>query len=211
MNKGFSRGAALGATLAALVAQPLAAAQVDDPTWPCIQRKQPHLSPAAMWAGPPIDQTLGDWRDDPEVSRLVPVLAVRRTDMEEAARLIGSFADRLDADRNRRLALLFSGIFERIDRERTEVVAGIGRYAGKQQGLSDALDATRAEIASLEEVEDPSFDQQDRLEELQDKLAWDTRIYEERRQSLTYVCESPVLLEQRAFALAREIMKHLEE
>lgn len=41
--------------------------------------------------------------------------------------------------------------------------------------------------------------------ELEQALAWDTRIYEEREQSLTYVCEVPVLVEQRAFALGRMI------
>ena len=46
---------------------------------------------------------------------------------------------------------------------------------------------------------------------VEEKLLWDTRIFDEREQSLTYVCESPVLLEQRLFALAREIMAQLDE
>jgi hypothetical protein len=40
---------------------------------------------------------------------------------------------------------------------------------------------------------------------LRQKLAWDTRIFRERSQSLTYVCETPVLLERRAFELARAL------
>ena len=36
-------------------------------------------------------------------------------------------------------------------------------------------------------------------------LDWDMRIYEERERSLTYVCEVPVLYEQRAFAIAKLI------
>ena len=47
-------------------------------------------------------------------------------------------------------------------------------------------------------------------EEVLKALRWDTRIYDERQAALTYVCESPVLIEQRAFALAREIRNHLE-
>ena len=39
---------------------------------------------------------------------------------------------------------------------------------------------------------------------------WDIRIYDDRRGSLTYLCEQPVLLEQRAFTLARTIVSHLE-
>ena len=34
---------------------------------------------------------------------------------------------------------------------------------------------------------------------------WDTRIFTERQQMLTAVCESPVLLERRLFELARAI------
>jgi hypothetical protein len=40
---------------------------------------------------------------------------------------------------------------------------------------------------------------------LEDRLAWEARIFKERAQSLTYVCETPVLLEQRAFAIARTL------
>ncbi len=39
---------------------------------------------------------------------------------------------------------------------------------------------------------------------------WDLRLYEDRSDSLAYLCEQPVVLEQRAFALARAIAKHLE-
>ena len=46
--------------------------------------------------------------------------------------------------------------------------------------------------------------------ELEERLHWDTRIYDERQAALAYVCESPVLLEQRAFALAREIRSRLD-
>jgi hypothetical protein len=42
------------------------------------------------------------------------------------------------------------------------------------------------------------------------RRSWDMRLYEDRRDSLTYLCEQPVLLEQRAFALARAIAGHLE-
>jgi hypothetical protein len=39
---------------------------------------------------------------------------------------------------------------------------------------------------------------------------WDVRIYDDRHSSLSYLCEQPVLLEQRAFALARTIVDQLE-
>ena len=44
---------------------------------------------------------------------------------------------------------------------------------------------------------------------LEEQQLWDTRIYDEREQSLVFVCEQPVLLEQRLFRIGREIMAHL--
>ena len=41
------------------------------------------------------------------------------------------------------------------------------------------------------------------------RLTWETRIFEERVQSLTYVCEVPTLIEQRLFALAKTIAEVL--
>ena len=44
---------------------------------------------------------------------------------------------------------------------------------------------------------------------LESQFAWDRRIFEERSQALTYVCETPVLLEQRLFEIARRIQARL--
>ena len=38
-----------------------------------------------------------------------------------------------------------------------------------------------------------------------ERLTWETRIFDERVQSLTYVCEVPTLIEQRLYALARTV------
>ena len=202
---------ALLALMAGLLAAPAGAADFSDPTWPCVQRKVPHLSWGMMWTGRPLDDTLGDWRDDAQVAALAPRIAVRRTSMEEVRRRVAEFADGLggEEEARRRLALLFAGAFELIDDARAEIISGIARYAEKQQGLADRIDARRIELAELQEVADPSFDQMDRMEALSDTVAWDTRIFDERKQSLTYVCESPVILEKRAFSVARTIMDHL--
>ena len=39
----------------------------------------------------------------------------------------------------------------------------------------------------------------------------DLRIFDEREKSMTYLCEQPVLLEQRAFALGRTIYFFVED
>jgi hypothetical protein len=164
-----------------------------------------------MWSGPPIEESdLKAWRDQPEVSALARVLAVRRTSEAEAEALVSRFSDNAGETRAEKLRLLFAGAFSLINRERGEIIGGIGRYARTQTALSEGIEATQNELTQLQAIENPDFDTQDQIEEIQDKLIWDTRIYKDRQLSLTYVCETPVILEKRAFALAKMILAKME-
>ena len=185
-------------------------ADFSDPDWPCVQRKVPHLSVGQMWAGPLIsEQDLKDWRKDADASALAPAIALRRTSEEEAASLIDTFAQRLNGDKSRKLSLLFAGAFALIERERSQIISGIGRYARTQTALTRAIETSQNTLTDLTAIENPDFATQDQIEELQDKIQWDTRIFKDRQQSLSYVCETPVILERRAFGLARTIMEKL--
>ena len=73
--------------------------------------------------------------------------------------------------------------------------------------MATRIEAQTAELSRL--TAEGAAAQQARRDDLRERLVWDARIYEERERSLTYICEQPVLLEQRIFALAREIMMHL--
>lgn len=184
--------------LAALAPALARAADQSDPDWPCVQRKVPSLSVGQMWPGAPAQ---GDWRDDPEIVRLAGVMAARRTSLDEVKALAETYAAQLEPGaRAGRMALLFAAVLDRIDAERHEVMGGISRYAHKQIGLSDTAKEAEAALGKLRD--DPDADP-DKVEEAQDQLNWTIRLYRERAQSLTYVCETPTLLEQRAFAVAR--------
>ncbi len=187
-------------------------ADATDPDWPCVQRKVPTISAGMIWAGPALDQALrSTWRADEAVARLVPRLAARRTELEEAETLIESFASGLKAaTRGRRLALLFAGVLESINTERRQIMAGIERYTRKQRELAQAVRKTRDELSAVLKMANRSDADKARRRKLEETLSWQSRIHDEREQSLQFVCESPVLLEQRAFAIARAIMNHLE-
>ena len=151
-----------------------------------------------MWSGVPPE---GDWRDDPAIPRLAELIAARRTTLDEVATLAADYAATLPAaERPGQMALLFAAVLDRIGAERGQVISGIGRYARKQADVADRIKAEEARLAALKAAADPDLDE---IEALQDTLNWDIRVYRERAQSLTYVCETPVLLEQRAFAIAR--------
>jgi hypothetical protein len=191
--------------LAACLAVPVGsrtAAQTADPQWPCIQRRVPELSVGQMWPGPPSAE---DGAEDPQLAAMARNLAPRRVSVEDITADAADALETVPPDaRPAWLADLFAAILESINAERGDLIAGIGRYAARQQSLAERIEAMETELAALQQAPEAGRDL-DRIEELQDSLAWETRIFKDRAQSLTYVCEAPVLLEQRAFAIGRAL------
>lgn len=196
----------LATTLVSALPFAAVAASFDDPDWPCIQRKVPEISVAQMWAGPEVTDAIIAMGKESRVVDLAARLALRRVPMDQAEQMIADFAAGLGDNRNDMLTALFAKTFAHISAERKTVMAGISRYARKQAGLSGQIEQRRETLAAMQGNADSDLD---KLEELQDNLAWDERIFNERRQSLTYVCETPTILEQRIFAIARAIQSHL--
>lgn len=179
---------------------PAEAAEFTDPTWPCVQRKVEEIAMFQMWAGPMPE---GDWREDPDVERLAAAITPRRVSLEEVEAQAAAFLESVPEDqRGEKAAQLFNAVLDMIQSERQQVLDGIARYARSQATLSDQVEEQQLELVRLNQLEEDGKDR-DRIEELEDKLAWDTRVYRERAQSLQFVCETPVLLEQRAFAIGR--------
>ncbi len=175
-----------------------------DPDWPCIQRKQPHLSLGQMWAGPMPDDAARDLARSPEIAALADRLEQRRLPVDQAEAEIA--ADARGAD-NQQLTALMVAIFDRVEPHRSALIEGIARYGRKQVDLAARIEDERRQMAALEAADPPDFDAMDAQEQ---KLDWDTRIFQDRQQALTYVCETPVILEQRVFALARAIAAGLK-
>ncbi len=178
----------------------------DQGDWPCRQIKVPDLSLAAIWNGPPIEAAAKTWREDTEVSDLASRLAARRTPTETAQKLIEDFAQGAGGARKERLLRLFAGVYDKLDRERGEVIAGLDRYGRAQKEMAEQL---RERTQKLREAQD-SHAGADKLKELSDDLQWEMRVFEERRKAMTFVCETPALIEQRLGALARSIQGALE-
>jgi hypothetical protein len=180
-----------------VAAPPVYAAGPVDPDWPCIQRRQPHLSIAQVWGGPLPDEAALALAASPEVQDVAQVIALRRTSMEDVEAQVVGFAGEHDAQA---LVALFAATFDHINLMRDRVMAGITRYAHKQETLERQIEAMRQAFAALQAAEPKDFDRMDAVEK---DLDWSTRIFQDRQQSLTYVCETPVILEQRAFAIGR--------
>ena len=172
------------------------------PDWPCNQIKVPEISVAAVWSGPSIDEVGDAWEQDPVAKDLIARLAARRTPLDEAQKMISDFITGNFVERRQKAKLVFAGVFTSLNRERSQVMDGIERFIRQQKAFAEK---TRSEIAELRELQDGADPDQSKIDDLANQVNWDTRIFEERRKTISYACEVPVLIEQRLFALVRMI------
>ncbi|SON54459.1 hypothetical protein HDIA_0918 [Hartmannibacter diazotrophicus] len=198
--------ALLAGSLALGAATPASAfGDPEDPNWPCQQRKVPELSLGAIWTGPDIEPFEATWREDKNINDLVPLIAARRTTLDEVQSAIDDFAKGADKER---LMKLFAGVFVTLDSERTEVMRGIDRFAKKQKQMAADLRQQTREIDKLRDA--PGADQT-KINQAYDDLNLKTRVFGDRQHSLTFVCEVPVIIEKRAYSIGRIISEKLQK
>ena len=175
--------------------------------WPCIQPKVATLAAAQMWAGPDLDDVAEKWKNDIVVSALVARLAARRTPLDEAEKAVADFLSGAAANKAERGKMLFAGLFEALNAQRGSVMNGLERITRKQR---EAADAIRANTLDMHRLQDAAAQDAAKVEALGNQLIWQTRIFEDRRRVIKFVCEVPVAIDQRLFALGRMIQQGME-
>jgi hypothetical protein len=177
------------------------------PDWPCAQAKVPELSVAAVWDGPSIDTVGNSWKSDPKITDLVARLAARRTPIETAQQAAVAFITASGADKSEKAKQLFAGLYEALNQQRVEVMDGIDRLVQKEKELADRVRSDRVALGNLQDRPDSD---PHKLDELTNQLQWGTRIFEERRKTIRFVCEVPTVIERRLFTLGRAIAQAAE-
>jgi hypothetical protein len=187
------------------------AADAAHPDWPCVQRKVTALSTAQMWDGGDVDD-LTQWRDDQQMGKVIALLASRRVPLEQAAAAVAEFADGKPPDqRDDALKQLFAGLLDAINRDRAVVMSGIERFQQRQRARAAEIERQGAAIHQLKERAASDERARAELAAAEDRYNWDVRVFTERQQSLPLACEIPVLIEQRLFALGREIRQRMND
>src|SRR3954452_19628453 len=192
--------------LSAVAAGPAFAADPRYPDWPCAQAKVPEISLAAVWDGPSLDDAAARWKDDAQVAALVPRLAARRTPLDEAEKAIADFLSN-SAKKNEAGKLLFAGLFDTLNAQRSSVMNGLERVTPMQP---EAAERIRDDTLALQALQDAAAPDQAKVDELGNQLVWETRIFEDRRRVIKFVCEVPTAIDQRLFALGRVIQQEME-
>ncbi|WP_407119801.1 hypothetical protein [Bradyrhizobium sp. STM 3561] len=187
-----------------------AAARAADPRypdWPCTQAKVPEISLAAVWAGPPLGDAEAKWKDDARISALVAKLSARKTPLEEAEKSVKEFLAASGSDKAMNAKLLFAGLFDTLNAQRSQVMSGLERVSRKQR---DAADKIREETLELQALQGATPRDDAKVEALSNELIWKTRIFEDRHKVVRFVCEVPTAIDQRLFALGRVIQQEME-
>jgi hypothetical protein len=185
---------------------PARAADPRYPDWPCVQPKVPELSTAAMWDGPSIADVGEGWQTDPKVKDLVELVAARRTPMDAAQKAIAEFITGTADEKQQKAKAVFAGVFDTLNAQRSEVMDGLERVSRKEMDLATKIEA---DVNNLHALEDKPDADQSKVKALASEIEWSTRIFEDRRKTIRYVCEVPTTIEQRIFALARAIQQTL--
>ena len=180
------------------------------PDWPCQQLKVPEISIASVWTGPPIDTIDTTKPADPKQADLVARLAARRTPIDDARKLIADYLAGAGEEKQEKAKRLFAALYSTLNGQRDQVMNGIERFSRKQKAMAEEI---REKAQKMREVQDQQKDKQDsdpaQSSELASELSWQTRIFEDRRRSTSYICDVPVLIEKRLFDLGHAIQDDL--
>jgi hypothetical protein len=179
-----------------------------DADWPCQQRLMPVIGSGALWSGPPLD-SVGDWHGEPTVAGLVGRIVPRNVSTEAGVAAIGTFADELPpaADRPRLMTLVFAGLLDETNRERTEIIARLKDLGRRQHELADI--ASRAGEALRGIPADATGDDAARRTDLEQRFAFVTQAFENTQRTMRYACEAPVRLEARLGRYAQAVKSRL--
>jgi hypothetical protein len=198
---------AMAVLVLALSGTALRAADPRYPNWPCTQAKVPEISLAAVWAGPALDDAETKWKNDTKITALVAKLSARKTPIDEAEKSVKDFLAASSADKTTNAKLLFAGLFDTLNAQRSQVMNGLERVSHKQR---EAADKIREEAIQLQALQSATPRDEAKVEALSNDLIWKTRIFEDRNKVVRFVCEVPTAIDQRLFALGRVIQQEME-
>jgi len=185
-----------------------AAEEFNEKDWPCAQRLVPELMLSTVWEGPSLEGHDKWWQDE-AVSETVEELSDPTLTEAESAEIIDGFVETYKGDKDDALLSVFSGVYEKSGYERRKQLKGILKYVRQQRGVTKEISRVSTEMRKRRK-EGQTAEMED-MKLLQATLEWNTRVYDERDKLTVYLCEEPVLLEQRLGFHSRAIMKHLKK
>ena len=180
--------------------------------WPCVQRYQPSVSAGTFWPYELLEDV--DWDEEPRVRSLADAVTERAVPLEEAREKIRMFLESQEQDAGEDLqktaSLLITALDKLINSKRDRIVKGIARFSERQQMMISRIETQARKIEELKAAAAADSDAE-MLKDLEVRQKWDVRVFDEREDLVGHLCEQPVLMEQKFFALGRDVVAYLEE
>jgi len=177
--------------------------------WPCIQPYVAEVSAGAFWTAGELPE---QWQDDEALVNVAEEVSDRSISYLQSLGQVQAFLAPYTREgpevKREKAALLVVALTDMINQRRTQVLEVLDRFSRNQQVMIARVEKQNLEINKMENSDNPDAAA---LEELKMRQHWDIRIFEERESQKNYLCEQPVLLEQRFFLLGREIVAWLDK
>ena len=145
---------------------------------------------------------------DPATRDLTELLESRRVSPEDAEKAIKEYGAQFPegAERDKKLTELFAAVLNEINTDRQFVMGKVEEFQKRQKGRAVELEREGQTLADKGiAATDELLPTETKLTPEQQEYNWNARIFQERQQNLTMACEIPVLIEQRAYEIARLI------
>ena len=183
-------------------------AQSSNTDWPCIQQLVPEVNAAVVWPEPITDDIKGNWRKDNKISQLAHELGDIDGVTEELQRKIAEFAEAIpENERTVSLNMLADGIVDVTNNRRQLFIKGIQRYTRQQQAIAKQVESQLNQLDALEnETGEAAVKQR---QELKETAQWHQRVFDQREQTITALCDRPVELETTLGDVLRELAQFL--
>ena len=179
-----------------------------DPEWPCIQAFVPQVAAAVIWPEIIEEETIGKWRKDKVVKKIVNDFGSIEVFTEADRDRLGAFAESVPEDqRINTLNMAADGILHRFNQRRSQYFNGIRKYTRQQIDAANQIESHLNELVSLaNKTDDESLE---RKKELEDTSAWQQRIFDRRESAIRLLCETPVDLETLLGDILRDLAQYL--
>lgn len=176
--------------------------------WPCIQQLVPEVSAAVVWPVPITDDLKGEWHKDNAISQLASELGDVDSVTDAVRTKITTFAESVpESERNATLTILADGIVDVTNERRQLFIRGIKRYTRQQQAIASQVEEQLNKLDALEGDSSEAAVAQ-RLE-LRETTQWHQRVFDQREQAITALCDRPVELETTLGDVLRELAQFL--
>lgn len=163
--------------------------------WPCIQRYVPKLSVGRFWEGGLEENN--NWHENKEIVDLARRISDRDISTQESLADVRAFMAS-NGEQQNKVEDLLRATQQTVNEQRDRIIDGINRFAKRQHMMIRRIEQ------QTKDMENPELTQA-QLEDLEARQKWDIRVFEEREGMITYLCEQPVLMAKKFFAVGRAV------